>query len=425
MATGWPRRRDPAVEPSTSTGEVRLEQGQALADQAGAFHDPGGPPTGLEGRGRIAPAMLQDLGHLDPADTRPSSTATPKIEPRLEGLIVPAQPTEEPSAIDQQGVPIVSTGGRGRTWLVGPGGQDRRPGTHQACRPHPRLEGQIEAGQGVLGLAQSPIGTPQSREVTDRREATLARIAKPRHCVGQEASQRANVFVVVADDLGQWCGRAAAQEVEIPTGDFPALDIAPALDPQQLGLDRSEAGVGQPVAEDPAHEWEQVEVTGMNRRRSSAHPVAGDQEGPVEATSVVGDQPCVGRDRVGEGVEQGGFLGVVGQEQLDLLEPVPDPGPDPDQKGDRSRPRREPGRLRVETDQGGAFRTEVRQTAQPGSVQGQHDRRLLDPDVAAHGTADPLTADGVGQPSGEVLGAPDQVPTAANPGDTRVGSQER
>ena len=158
--------------------------------------------------------------------------------------------------------------------------------------------------------------------------------------------------MVVPDDVGQRRRRAAAQEVEVPTGDLPAVDIRSAVHPEQLDLDRPEARIGQPVAEDPPDEREQVEVAGMRRRSASAHPIAGDEERPVEAAAVVGDQPGVRRDRRGEGVEQRGLLGVIRQEELDLVEPVAGPRPEPDQEGDRPGARGQAGRLGVEADQG-------------------------------------------------------------------------
>ena len=189
----------------------------------------------------------------------------------------------------------------------------------------PRLQGAIEAVERFLGASQATVGTGQAGQVADRCRPPIDGIAEVRLRVGQQPGQRPDVLVVVPDDLGQWRRRAAAQEVEVQAGDLPAVDIRSAVHPEQLDLDRPEARIGQAVAEDPPDEREQVEVAGVRRRSASAHPIAGDEQRPVEAAAVVGDQPGVRRDRRGEGVEQGGLLGVIRQEELDLAEPVAGP----------------------------------------------------------------------------------------------------
>ena len=89
----------------------------------------------------------------------------------------------------------------------------------------------------------------------------------------------------------------------------------------------------------------------MGRWRTSAHPVAGHEQRPVETPAVVRDQPRVRPDHVRQRIEEGRLLGVVGQEQLDLLEPIPVPRPDPDQERDGAGPGRQTGRLGVEADE--------------------------------------------------------------------------
>ena len=77
--------------------------------------------------------------------------------------------------------------------------------------------------------------------------------------------------------------------------------------PQQRFLRCAKARVGHPVAEDPPDEREQVEVAGMRRRSASAHPIAGDEQRPVEAAPVVGHEPAGGRDSCRDlGQQRGG-----------------------------------------------------------------------------------------------------------------------
>ena len=167
-------------------------------------------------------------------------------------------------------------------------------------------------------------------QVADRSHAPLGLGPESGFRVREEPGQRANVLVVVADDLGERPGGSSAQELEVASGDLRAVEVATAMEAEELGLDGLEPGVGQSVAEDAPDERQQVEVAGVGRWGTPVHPVAADEERPVEAPAVVGDEPGVGRDGGGEGIEQGRLGRVIRQEQLDLAEPVAGPGSEPD-----------------------------------------------------------------------------------------------
>ena len=113
-----------------------------------------------------------------------------------------------------------------------------------------------------------------------------------------------------------------------------------------------------PVAEEPADDRQEVEVAAVERRGPTSHPVAGDEQRPVEAPAVVGDEPAVERDVRREGGQQGRLIGVVGEQQLDLVEAVTLPPAEADQEGDG--PRR-PSRAR-------SFRCRGRRAGHPAAA---------------------------------------------------------
>ena len=119
---------------------------------------------------------------------------------------------------------------------------------------------------------------------------------------------------------------------------------------EQLGLDGLEPRVGQAVPEDPPHEREQVEMTRQWRRRTPVQPESCNEQWPVEASSVVGNQPSARGEQLGEGVEHPGLAGLVGQQELDLPELITVPPAEPDQERDGPGAGRQPGRFGVEAD---------------------------------------------------------------------------
>ena len=91
-------------------------------------------------------------------------------------------------------------------------------------------------------------------------------------------------------------------------------------------------------------------MAGVRRWVAAVHPEARDEQRPVERLAVVGDQPAVGGDQIGQDGEQRCFGRVVGQQQLP--EPELPVTPDADANEERQRPRgcREAGRLDVQAD---------------------------------------------------------------------------
>src|SRR4051794_14361725 len=100
----------------------------------------------------------------------------------------------------------------------------------------------------------------ETSEVARWRLDALARVPVAVGQVREEPRERSDVLVVVARDVCQWACRAAAQELVVATGDLPAFDVADTMQAEELGFGRPEAGIGHPVAEQTANDWEQVEV---------------------------------------------------------------------------------------------------------------------------------------------------------------------
>ena len=135
------------------------------------------------------------------------------------------------------------------------------------CR---RLEADLERALVALErLGQPPgpgVGPGEAAEIPGRSPPAGLRGPVAVREQDQQARERADVLVVVPHDLDERLGRAATQESEIPAGDLPALDVAVPLQPQQPGLGRPQAGVVEPVSEEPSDDRQQVEMAGMDRR---------------------------------------------------------------------------------------------------------------------------------------------------------------
>ena len=124
-------------------------------------------------------------------------------------------------------------------------------------------------------------------------------------------------------------------------------------------------------------------MTGRRRRCAPAHPVARDEERPVEAAAVIGDQPGVSRNELGHAVQEGRLVCLVGKHQLDATKGCSFPPAEPDQEDKRSDRGAETRRLRVETDQRHVRSRVARQPPEAAPVDGQLLDACLDPDVRA------------------------------------------
>ena len=117
-------------------------------------------------------------------------------------------------------------------------------------------------------------------------------IAESRFNERQQAGQGADILIVVADDLDEPRRLAVAQELQVPGRDLPARHIAVTAHAEQFGLGGLQLRVGHPVPEHSPDDRQKIQVAGVGRRHVPGHPVAGDEERPVEALAVVGHQPA-------------------------------------------------------------------------------------------------------------------------------------
>ena len=162
------------------------------------------------------------------------------------------------------------------------------------------FEGDVVALEGLAEPSRPSVGAGQAAEVAGRRGPSRFRGPVAAGEQDQEARERADVLVVVADDRGERFGRAAAQETEVAPRDLGPIDVAVADHAQQTRFDRPQPGVLEPVAEEPADDRQQVQVAAVERGGPAGHAVAGDEQRPIEAPAVVGHQPAVERDVAGQ-----------------------------------------------------------------------------------------------------------------------------
>ena len=143
-------------------------------------------------------------------------------------------------------------------------------------------------------------------------------------------------------------------------------------------------------------------MAGERRWVAAGHPVAGDEEGPVEATPVVRHEPRIRRNVRCQSGEQAALGRMVWQEELNLAEAIRLPPAEPDEEGDGPGRRGQTGRLRVEADQRNAGRRQARQRPEPLPVDRQDDGRRLDPDDRPGRIEDQLAVERLGQPLPEL-----------------------
>jgi hypothetical protein len=88
------------------------------------------------------------------------------------------------------------------------------------------------------------------------------------------------------------------------------------------------------------------------------------------------------------GVTQSGFVRVIGEHQLDLLEAIAVPAREPDQEGQRAGGSREAGCLGVEAHQRCVGRRLARESREPLAIErqvhGRHDPAYQQPATAVH-----------------------------------------
>src|ERR1019366_9576957 len=120
------------------------------------------------------------------------------------------------------------------------------------------------------------------------------------------------------------------------------------------------------------NERQEIEMTGQHRRSAPIQTEPGDEQRPVEGADVVGGGPAGGGEKGGPGSEQ----------ELDLAERIPVPPAEADEEGQGAGPRRQPGGLGVEADQGNLGAGMIRQAGASIAVDRQRDRSRLDPGMA-------------------------------------------
>jgi len=82
----------------------------------------------------------------------------------------------------------------------------------------------------------------------------------------------------MAHDVDKGLDGTTAEEREVVAGDLPAFDVADAVEAEELRLRCSESGVAEPVAEEPPHDRQEVEVSVVRWRGAARQPEPGDEQ---------------------------------------------------------------------------------------------------------------------------------------------------
>ena len=206
----------------------------------------------------------------------------------------------------------------------------------------------------------------------------------------------------MADDFHELHGRASPQELQIAAGNLPAFHVTYTVQAEQLRLGCAQPGIGHPVTKQAAHDWQEVQMAIVWRSGPAGEPEPCDEERPVEAATVVRDEPGTRRDRRREGRQERPFVGVIGEQQLHLAEPIAFPPAEPDQEGQRPGRGGQTGRLGIETDKRRVRRWLAGQTGEAVAIEWDGSRRLLAAHDGALGRNDDLAVDSSRQLLSEV-----------------------
>ena len=211
--------------------------------------------------------------------------------------------------------------------------------------------------------------------------------------VDEQSRQRADVLVVVPNHVDERPRLTPAEVVEIPARDLPASNVCSPVQPEELGLDRSQPRIAHPVAEHTADEGQQVEMPRVERRVPAGHPVPGDEQRPVEAAAVVRHEPAVIGDARSELRQQRRLVGVIREEELDLPKAAALPPAEADEERQGSGRGREPGRLGVEAEEGSIRRWLPGERRESVAIDGQDRARRLDTNERSVRGTDQLAVD--------------------------------
>ena len=255
------------------------------------------------------------------APRRPPARAAGQRVPCVERVLDPSQAAKQVGPIDgdaafipwpAEGLPAIPAGSDGAR-PGGPPKSARRRGDHQA----PRWPAASAGAARLLGPAARPAPPPPApRRGSRRPHRTVARagtlgrarpgrraaagpggrVAEAPLDVDEEPAERADVLLVVAYDRGQRLTRSAAQEAEI---------AARISQPSTSSSRATPSSIRSTVpSRASSMRWRNSRRTigsrsrwpacGGRRRRAIRYRVH--EQRPVEAASVVRDQPSVGRD---------------------------------------------------------------------------------------------------------------------------------
>jgi hypothetical protein len=391
--------------------ERRLESRHAPSELALPFHHGRCQQRGIEGPLGIPELVLPQLGHLDPRERGEGPAGCDELGPR--GFCIAAsiessqqpRPLREETALRPGHVPSdrircgpgvgkgISTraaaeigptprrppgtvvlgirsanGGRPRVPnRRGPGRSgaliaERYPGAQVRPRAGDR---RLEACKGLLVPARARERSRQSGEVTCRGLGPALAVGVAAVDVDEQARERPDVLIVVPDHVEQRRRFPEPEELEVPRRDLPATDVRVPAQAKEHRFDGPESGVRHPVPEDATDERQQVQMARMDRRALAGEPVASHEEGPVEATTVVGHEPAGRWDVARELGEQCRLIGMVGEEELNLPKATAFPPPEADEERERPGRGREAGRLGIEAEEGSARRRLARQPGEP------------------------------------------------------------
>ena len=247
---------------------------------------------GRERRRQVAAGWCsRSLAELDRGDDRRSGPAGRERVPRAPASAVARPPRSGParrrSARRSTARPSPARGGRshGRPTPVAaevrPAAGDHQVGARRdrrAARPGRGAAAPAVAVAIVEAVERLVAGALRGRTARARPARSPGWRRRPGPAVARSRrsrwasrrAERADVLVVVADDVGERAAGPPRRNAEVAAGDLPAVDVAVrgASRAGRASAVRSRASV-HPVAEQPADDRQQVQVAGVDRRRAT------------------------------------------------------------------------------------------------------------------------------------------------------------
>jgi hypothetical protein len=206
-------------EATRADSKVALETGKRPAQGTSAVDHRLGGSSGRERTDRVSHPVLVKLGNLDPCRGRERPAPAREVLPRIESILLAAQPLEEAGTIREQPlafhrraaarpavVAVRACRSREPQPRVGTGRQQHGPchrATWRESRCRRRLQGGVETGKRLVVPPFASERCRKAGKIAGRRRSPPLRVAVARLDVDKQPRERHHILGVVAGDFDE------------------------------------------------------------------------------------------------------------------------------------------------------------------------------------------------------------------------------